>query len=140
MIRVESFGFFEKDLFGQACAIRRSVFVEEQGVDPMLEYNNEEESNHYLVLYNEIPVGTGRWRETAEGIKLERFAILPQFRNKGIGTELLKKILADILPAGKKVYLHSQQKAVSFYQRQGFIKEGTSFTEAGIKHFSMYLP
>jgi predicted GNAT family N-acyltransferase len=140
MIRIIAFDYNEKTLFEQAANIRRKVFVEEQGVDPMLEYDNEEKANHYLVLYNEIPVGAARWRETDKGIQLERFAVLPEFRNRGIGTALLKEVLADVVPMVKKVYLHAQVRAMPFYERYGFVKEGVSFIEAGIKHFAMYLP
>ena len=74
------------------------------------------------------------------GIKLERFAVLPGFRNRGIGEIILKEVLKDVLQLEKPVYLHSQVKAVPFYHRNGFFTVGEEFTEAGIGHFFMEYP
>ncbi len=140
MFQVKRFTSAEKKLADEANAIRRTVFVEEQGVDASLEYEHEEESHHYLLYLGEKPVATARWRETKAGIKLERFAVLPPFRNRGIGEIILKEVLVDVLPLEKSIYLHSQANAVRFYQRNGFHTVGEMFVEAGIEHFLMKYP
>ncbi|MEI6765281.1 MAG: GNAT family N-acetyltransferase [Bacteroidota bacterium] len=118
--------------------IRTQVFIFEQGVDPSLEYDEfDDNAHHYLALENETSVGAARWRYTDEGIKLERFAVLAAFRNCGVGAAILKKVMEDVRPLSKKIYLHAQIKAVPFYERYGFVKEGDEFTEAGMKHFAM---
>ncbi len=128
------------DLEEQANRIRRKVFVEEQHVDPALEYDEHEASSvHYLLSVGGIPVTTARWRETDKGIKLERFATLSSHRNKGLGAILLEDILNDLLPFNKPIYLHSQLKAIPFYERYGFVTVGEQFTEADIEHFEMEL-
>lgn len=137
MFAIKRFSFTEKEFAESAFAIRRQVFVEEQGVDPALEYDHEEEAHHYLLLLGDKPVATARWRETDKGIKLERFAVLPSFRNRGIGEIILKEVLKDVRQTEKVIYLHSQLKAVSFYERSGFKKSGEMFSEAGIDHFLM---
>ena len=137
MFIVKKFTFGDKELAEKAFAIRKTVFVEEQGVDAALEYDHEEEARHYLLFLGERPIATARWRETDKGIKLERFAVLPSFRNRGIGEIILKEVLKDVSLSGKMIYLHAQVKSVSFYERNGFINEGQIFTEAGIEHFLM---
>jgi predicted GNAT family N-acyltransferase len=137
---IKRFSSDDKTLAEQSLTIRTKVFVGEQGVDPALEYENEEEAHHYLLFLGEKAIATARWRETEKGIKLERFAVLPSFRNRGIGEIILKAVLEDIMPMEKPVYLHSQVKAVAFYQRNGFYKVGEQFTEAGIEHFLMKYP
>ncbi|MFZ4522364.1 MAG: GNAT family N-acetyltransferase [Bacteroidales bacterium] len=139
MFTVEKFSFDNTPLAEQAFAIRRAVFVEEQGVDATLEYDHEEEAQHYLLFLGEKPIATARWRETEKGIKLERFAVLPHFRNRGIGEIILREVIKDVVLSGKPVYLHAQLKALSFYERNGFKKEGPLFVEAGIDHFLMKL-
>ena len=136
-MEVKKFKFTDKDLAEKAFAIRRRVFVEEEGVDPKLEYDHEEEANHYLLLLGEKSVAAARWRETEKGIKLERFAVLPEFRNRGIGKIILMEVLKDVEPLGKTIYLHSQLRAVPFYERNGFVKEGPKFYEAGMGHYLM---
>ncbi|MEI6683301.1 MAG: GNAT family N-acetyltransferase [Bacteroidota bacterium] len=140
MFEVKRFTFRDKELSEKANDIRKKVFVEEQGVDPALEYDHEEESHHYLLLLGEKPLATARWRETEKGIKLERFAVIPGFRNRGIGEIILKELLHDVIPLEKPIYLHSQVRAVPFYERNGFFKVGEQFTEAGIDHFLMQYP
>ncbi len=125
-------------LAAQAHQIRKLVFVEEQGVDPELEYDEfEDEAMHYLLYAEEAPVSTARWRISGEGIKLERFATLRDFRNRGLGSIMLKELMKDIIPMGRKIYLHSQLRAIPFYHRHGFKKTGKQFTEADIEHYKM---
>jgi len=139
MIEIKRFSFEDKNLAELAFSIRRKVFVDEQGVDPNLEYDKEDQAHHYLLLLAGKPIATARWRETEKGIKLERFAVLPEFRNRGFGEIILDEVLRDVRQLGKTVYLHSQSRAVSFYERNGFFKEGEMFVEAGIEHYYMKL-
>jgi len=138
MIKVLSFTTKDKKLAKLAFQIRQEVFVVEQNVDPELEYDEFEDiSQHYLVFENDTPVATARWRKTEKGIKLERFSLLKKYRNKGIGTILLKKVMQDILPLKKNIYLHSQVSAVNLYMREGFKVSDEKFMEAGIEHYFM---
>jgi len=137
MYEVKRFYFSDSDLVKQAYAIRHKVFVEEEGVDPNLENDHEEDSHHYLLLMGGKALATARWRETEKGIKLERFAVLPDFRNRGLGGIILNEVLNDVVPLGKTIYLHSQLRAVPFYERHGFVKEGDILYEAGMAHHYM---
>jgi predicted GNAT family N-acyltransferase len=139
MIEVKRFQFENAHLAKLAFAIRRKVFVDEEGVDPDLEYDKEEESHHYLLLEDGKAVATARWRETEKGIKLERFAVLPELRNHGLGGIILKEVLKDVRKLGKTVYLNSQLRAVPFYERNGFVKQGEIFYEAGMGHYLMIM-
>jgi predicted GNAT family N-acyltransferase len=136
-LKIVKFVTDNEKLTEKALSIRRIIFVEEQEVPPELEYESEEESTHYLVYLNEMPIATARWRKTEAGIKLERFATLKEFRNKGVGSALMKKILEDILPFKQEIYLNSQLKAVPLYERHGFVIEGPMFYEAGMAHYKM---
>ena len=118
--------------------IRTAVFVQEQGVDASDEYDAfEEVSQHYLVTVDSKAVATARWRFTSNGVKLERFAVLPTYRGEGIGQYLVKQIIEEVQKHDKPIYLHAQIQVVDFYQKLGFEKEGALFEEAGIQHFKM---
>ena len=118
--------------------IRTAVFVQEQGVDASDEYDAFEKfSKHYLVFVDSKAVATARWRFTYNGIKLERFAVLPTYRGKGIGQYLVKQMIEEVQKHFKPIYLHAQIQVVDFYQKLGFKKEGMIFEEAGIQHFKM---
>lgn len=137
-IQIISFTTTQEAYTKASYEIRTMVFVEEQSVDPEEEYDEyEATSQHYLLLLKNEPVATARWRETTEGIKLERFAVLPAFRNMKLGEAILKKVLEETVPMKKVIYLHAQIRAVPFYQRHGFETTGEPFVEADITHMKM---
>ena len=127
-----------------AFTIREKVFVEDQGVPATLENDAHDrtDARHYLARTADgTPAGAARWRETENGVKLERFAVLEGFRNQEIGAALLHAVLADVqaeLPDAE-IYLNAQLRAVPFYERHGFRKEGELFEEANIQHYRMVL-
>jgi predicted GNAT family N-acyltransferase len=126
----------EKEL-EQAHEIRLRVFVDEQKVDQRIELDeHDREASHILALINGKPVGTARWRLTDEGMKLERFAVLKEYRGKGVGKALVKYILNELEDEGK-IYLNAQESVIHFYERLGFQVRGDQFYEAGIPHKKM---
>ena len=117
--------------------IRRKVFVQEQNIDENLENDDHIINASYIIAFNELlPVGTARYRKTNLGIKLERFAVLKEFRHLGVGNSLLKFLL-NKLSKEKKIYLNSQKNVVNFYEKSGFKKFGKIFYEAGVPHYKM---
>lgn len=137
-LRIISFDYNDKENFNLANAIRTRVFVEEQKVDQRLEFDQyESDARHYLVFINDVPVATARWRETKDGVKLERFAVEIEYRNKGIAKHILQEVLKDTLSLKKKIYLNSQVSALGFYQKYGFKSVGDKFIEADIEHYKM---
>ncbi|MDA9555794.1 GNAT family N-acetyltransferase [Pelobium sp.] len=119
--------------------IRTVVFVEEQNCPPELEWENEEVSHHFLATIDGEPAGACRWRQTDKGFKLERFAVLKQFRGKGIAQKMVQTIINDLPENANYVYLHAQIDAMPLYKKFNFIAEGPQFEEAGIQHFKMVL-
>lgn len=128
-----------KDL-PQIHKIRYLVFQIEQGVDPTLEFDGkDDESEHMLVYQGEKAVGTVRMRWLdASTVKIERFAVLHEFRGRGIGHALMEAVLSWLVEKQiTTVCMNAQQPAQAFYQRFGFAPEGQVFEEAGIPHIRM---
>ncbi|HET8858920.1 GNAT family N-acetyltransferase [Marivirga sp.] len=129
----------------QIFAIREEVFVKEQKVAPEEEYDEFEEiSTHFIATDdNGNSCGTARWRFTEKGIKLERFAVLKNYRGKGIGQALVKAVIDHVREnpqsKGKKMYMHAQIPAITLYSRFGFKKVGEQFEECNIMHYQMEL-
>ena len=125
----------------KAFEIRNKVFCEEQKVSKIIEFDGMDEfCNHYLAKFNEFPVGTARVREKKKGIyKIERMAVLKEYRMKGAGKALIEEILDQYLTIRKtnNLILNSQIKAKDFYKKFGFVEVGKEFTEANIKHIKM---
>lgn len=131
----------EKDL-KVAQQIRYDVFVigqrvpEEEEIDAF-----EDVCSHFLALSNNTPCGAARWRKTDNGVKLERFAVLEDFRSKGVGSALVNAVIKDIEAEpdteNEPLYLHSQLSAMPLYEKFGFVKEGELFQECDIDHYTM---
>jgi predicted GNAT family N-acyltransferase len=125
-----------------AFRVREIVFVGEQHVPREEEYDEfDATAHHYLAWADGQPVGAARWRPTANGVKLERFAVLAPFRSRGVGGVLLRQVMADARAAHptSTLYLHAQVQAQLFYQRHGFLPEGELFYECEIPHYKMRL-
>lgn len=117
--------------------IRTSVFIEEQHVPVELEWDEfDEQSTHFLVIHDNSPIATARLKPDGQ---IGRMAVLKNYRNKGVGTELLTAVLLQAKNNGySMVYLHAQKQAIDFYKQFDFIYNGTEFMDAGIAHRAMY--
>jgi predicted GNAT family N-acyltransferase len=114
--------------------IRETVFVDEQSVDPEIEWDGEDADCIQAVAEdrNRDVVGTGRLQLSG---KIGRMAVLRPWRGHGVGTAILECLVEAARETGLgQVFLHSQAHAVHFYARHGFICEGDEFQEAGIPH------
>ncbi len=128
----------------KAFSIREQVFVQEQHVPADEEYDEfEDSSRHFLAFAEGLPCGTARWRYTDKGIKLERFAVLKDYRSRKVGSALVQALLEDIKnqpqSAGKLLYLHGQLTAMPLYSKFGFTPIGDLFEECNIQHYKMIL-
>ena len=119
--------------------IRNKVFIEEQNINKKLEYDDKKVSAIYIVAkINLIAIGTARYRSTEIGMKLERFAVLKEYRGLGVGKSLVS-FLVKTLKSEKNLYLNSQKEVVGFYKKLGFKIIGDVFYEAKIPHYKMVL-
>ena len=137
MVEIKKFRFKDENLMKEAHRIRYEVFVIGQNCPEELEWEFEEESTHFLLIENDIPLASARHRKTEKGYKLERFAVLSQARGKGYGMLILKAILEDIKESNALKYMHAQEQVIPFYEKVGFEKSGNVFEEAGIMHYKM---
>ncbi|SNR45679.1 GNAT family N-acetyltransferase [Flavobacterium sp. ov086] len=126
----------DQSLIETAFSIRRQVFVEEQNVSQERESMDDEEAIHYLATVNGLPAGAARYRKMEKGAKIERIAVLNNFRGQRIGEAILQKILED-LKDEKKIYLYAQVIATQFYIKNGFRQTDNYFLDAGIEHVEM---
>ncbi|MGH6896273.1 MAG: GNAT family N-acetyltransferase [Geminicoccaceae bacterium] len=125
----------------RALAIRRAVFVDEQGVTETLEIDGrDDDARHLLALRAGVPIGTLRlrWLEGGRVAKIERVAVLARERGGGVGLALLDAALALAAVGGaQEARLHAQTIAQAFYAKRGFVACGPRFDEDGILHIAM---
>jgi len=125
----------------EACfALRRRVFVEEQKVPLELEMDGlDAASRHFAVKAGDKIVATCRVRIIGSAAKIERVAVLKDFRRMGIGQTLMKYVLQVLPRAGdiQLLKLSSQADAVPFYEKLGFKARGSEYLDAGMPHYDM---
>ncbi|PZG99806.1 GNAT family N-acetyltransferase [Streptomyces sp. NTH33] len=135
----------------EACfAVRKEVFVVEQGVPQDIEYDaHDAVAVHVLAVREDgTPLGTGRLLHgEAAAAKtggdpstgsLGRLAVLQDARGLGVGAALVRALEDAARARGlTAVDLHAQTHALGFYERLGYTAYGPEFPDAGIPHRAM---
>ena len=142
MTMTESSGFAVREIAWEdgrqaLSAVRKAVFIDEQGVPEALEWDGRDACALHLLAEdaNGNPVGTTRLLD--EG-RIGRMAVLSSWRGRGVGRALLDGALRLARCRGMtSVYLDAQLTAIGFYQRSGFSAYGEVFPDAGIPHRRM---
>ncbi len=118
--------------------IRRTVFIVEQQVPESEEWDNEDNTAlHVLAFLKGKPVGTARLTKAG---KIGRMAVLKAYRNQGIASLMLSKLINVAKLQGlTTIALHAQTHAQRFYAKRGFVADDDTFLEAGIEHIKMQL-
>ncbi|WDF44590.1 GNAT family N-acetyltransferase [Streptomyces sp. T12] len=131
-------------------AVRKEVFVGEQGVPEDLEYDAYDTvAVHVLAVRADgVPLGTGRLLHgEAAAAKVDgdpsvgslgRLAVTKAARGLGVGAALVRALEEAARARGlAAVDLHAQTHALGFYERLGYVAYGPEFPDAGIPHRAM---
>lgn len=111
--------------------------IEEQKVPEDMEWDEFDESCvHVFAETNNSFMATARLLDTGQ---IGRMAVLKAYRNNGVGSMILEKILSIAKSMSMKtVFLNSQIDAVDFYKKFGFVEVGGIFDDAGIPYRKMH--
>jgi predicted GNAT family N-acyltransferase len=126
--------------FNSIAKIRSLVFQQEQNVAPELEFDGKDEQAEHLLAYlDDEAIGTLRIRTIDnKTVKIERLAVLPKARGKGIGSKLMEYAIKLISSQGdRQIIIHAQAYIKELYLKLGFEQIGNEFDEAGIPHVKM---
>ena len=125
--------------------IRSEVFMDEQGFKN--EFDDLDKKSIHLVLYiSGAGAACGRVFFDDEGFHIGRIAVKKQYRNRGLGAQLLllleHKIKTDLKPENpqikNKIIVGAQVQAEAFYKKQGFTPYGKIYDDEGVRHIKMY--
>ena len=121
--------------------IRKKVFCEEQKISEKIEFDNLDHlCEHFLIHKDKGYIATARVRPKNKKVfKIERVAVLPEFRRLKVGSLLINEIIGFYLNNKKNssMILHSQVAVEEFYKSLNFISYGDQFYEDGIPHIAM---
>ena len=121
-------------------ALRRTIFIDEQGVEETLEMDGLDDHATLIVLYvDNKAVGCARYRVLDDKVKVERVGILKEFRRQGLGEHIMSFVEEQIKEYTKAqwITLNAQITAKDFYLRLGYSPIGDIFIEANIEHQKM---
>lgn len=79
-----------------------------------------------------LPIGRLIIDRSGNSILLMDIALLPEFRNRGIGTAIIQDLMAEAIPTNRPIVLHVEifNPAMRLYERFGFVKQ----SEQGVYH------
>ena len=130
-----------KEEMENSYAIRTKVFCEEQKISKEIEFDNLDHlCSHFLIFDDKKVIATARVRQKEENIfKIERVAVLFEFRRLKVGSTLIKNIIKHFINLNENIsfILHSQVAVADFYESINFISYGDEFYEDGIPHIAM---
>ena len=130
---------FDSALMRDALELRRTVFVEEQGVPPELEVDDEDKAAiHLVTTIGERVVATLRITPMGNAQRIGRVAVQREFRGKRIASRLIERAARLIAEnGGREIVLHAQIQTIDFYRGLGYRVEGDVEMDAGIPHVWM---
>lgn len=129
--------------FDAAMKLRYKVFVDEQKVDPDIEYDeydnlSRDDVIHLIAKIDDIAIGTLRMILIDDHIKVGRVAVAKDYRKQKIGYKLMDKVDKYACNSGYKyLELGAQLSAMPFYERCGYTAYGDIFLDAEIEHKMM---
>jgi len=123
-----------------AAAVRRRVFVEEQGVPLQEEYDAYDAvAVHAVALVDGQVIATGRlFTDEGGEAHIGRMAVDEKWRRVGIGGRVLRALEDEARRHNiQRAVLHAQTYVRQFYAVHGYTAKGPLFMEAGIEHIAM---
>lgn len=120
-------------------SIRETVFMKEQNVPEELEWDEFDAISQHVLALDDCRQPIGAARLLPDG-RIGRMAVLKEWRGKGVGRAMLKKLLQELIRQdATQAMLNAQTSVIGFYEKFGFRIEGEVFNEAGIPHIKMVL-
>ena len=126
--------------YAPCIALRRAVFMGEQGISEAEEMDDLDDSAvHLLATIDKRPVGTARILIAGNTGKIGRICVLADQRGTGLGAKLVIAAIDYLrtIPTITSVKLSAQDHALGFYEKLGFVAQGPFYDDAGIPHKDM---
>ncbi len=131
--------------------LRKKVFIIEQGCPIEEEFDEFDNLNrigkdsfHFNIYKDNACISTSRIvinrNLDDNSAKIQRVCVLKDFRGTGIGLFMMSNLHEYLINKNiNKITLSSQDHAIEFYKKLGYIELGNEYLEAGIIHKKMYI-
>jgi GNAT superfamily N-acetyltransferase len=104
---------------------QRNAFLKMQFDAQQLHYETHNpEAAHDIILLNERPIGRLYVARREQEIRILDITILPEYRNQGTGTSLIKELIDEAARVGKplNIYVEFYNPSLRLFERLGFLK------------------
>lgn len=145
------------DDLSDAFEIRREVFVEEMGILPEIEFNDEDNMAVHAIIYEETAariepkengehaerkraVATGRMMFDGEICRIEHIAVLKDFRGRQYDELVIRILLNKAFTSGiHKVMAHVPASMLELFTEIGFHTDHDEIIEQGKPYYNMVI-
>ena len=104
---------------------QKKVFVEMQFKAQQSHYKAEyPQAEHSMICLDGVPVGRVYLDRRAEKFQILDITVLPQQRNAGVGSHVLRQIMEEATGSGKPVsiYVETFNPSLRLFERLGFLR------------------
>ena len=121
--------------------IRKTVFTDELKIQESCLFDEYDTTCEQFIIKNDQTViGTLRLRKGNYGIKLERMAILSEYRKMSFGIKTIDVVKKYCIAKNEsRIYLDSIYDVKGFYKKCGFNEIGSAFERVNLPHIRMEL-
>ncbi|MBM3116678.1 GNAT family N-acetyltransferase [Jeongeupia naejangsanensis] len=98
---------------------QRDAFVQMQFVAQQRAYFAYPDAAFWLVLHDDTPVGRLYLQHAEEALRIIDLSLLPEYRNRGLGTALLTACFAQDKPV--QLHVDKTNPVLQLYLRLGFV-------------------
>ena len=99
---------------------------------------NDPEGWHFACYVDEAITSVASVYRCEGGARLRKFATLPEYQGRGMGSRVLQHILCVVKDKGVTYfYCDARESAIDFYERFGLCTEGERFYKSDVPYFRM---
>lgn len=115
-----------EELYKAAKAVRKQVFVKEQGIPENKEFDGNDFCSAHVVAYiqkrhRKLPIGTMRIRFFSDFVKFERMTVTKNFRKRNVAEDIMKYGFDYVAQKGyRKIYGMCKKELLPRWQRCGY--------------------
>jgi GNAT superfamily N-acetyltransferase len=104
---------------------QRQAFIKMQFDAQQLHYRTHNpNATHDIILLDNHPVGRLYVARREDEVRILDITVLPEYRNRGIGTPLIEELMREAAQASKplNIYIESFNRSLRLFERLGFVK------------------
>ena len=122
--------------FNDAYAVRKQVFMDEQGFSTELD-ETDKIATHVILYDNEKPIATGRIYQENDEYHIGRICVLKAYRKNHLASIVMQTLEEIGFKQTDTIYLSAQLQAKGFYEKLGYLAYGDEYMDEHCPHIMM---